>query len=77
MLCGVEMYEVVKKVVLGCKTGLLEKVNILRSGSAQVIRVCIEKVSGKMIDYGQCVENYGQKIVKKIEPLSCCQKAYY
>ena len=65
--CG-NVRGIVKKVVLGCKTGLLEKVNILRSGSAQVIRVCTEKVSGKMIDYGQCVENYGQKIVKKIEP---------
>ena len=58
--CG-NVRDLVKKVVLGYKTGLLEKVNTLRMGSAQVLRVCVEKITGKMIG---CAE----KIAKKIEP---------
>ena len=69
--CG-NVRGIVKKVVLGYKTGLLEKVNTLRMGSAQVLRFCVEKITGKMIG---CVEKISgkmmgcaEKIAKKIEP---------
>ena len=47
MWCG-NVRGIVKKVVLGCKTGLLEKVYTLRVGSAQVVRVCAEKIAKKI-----------------------------
>ena len=69
--CG-NVRDLVKKVVLGYKTGLLEKVNTLRMGSAQVLRVCVEKITGTMIvcvekvtgKMNRCVE----KVAKIIEP---------
>ena len=58
--CG-NVRDLVKKVVLGCKARIGEKVKITRNGLAQVVRKCVKKVTGKMVDSAE-------KVAKKIEP---------
>ena len=72
----------VKKVVLGYKARIGEKVKITRNGLAQVARKCVKKVTGKMVDgvekvTGKMVDGVGkvtgkmidsvEKVAKKIE----------